>query len=265
MCLPSKYYYLYLLIYVIPMFNVKCNEMSPLHSSELESTHCTLTIVQRTLRATKKNIPLVPSSSSPTWTRFRCRKWKKRRICSSCSLFIRAPRRRDKQRRKRLLPLLLCIISFVRWPTVEMSCNYSHSYFPPSHFFLSLLWFCFSSFSCKTKNNTHWNRVVPNDGTLKQTPRSMFIISVFFYTQSVRRGSRPLEEKVRRQKRLSLSLTHIFFSGTLYIMPVIYFFSTSPFSFVWLSLNGIFGIVVMGGKKETNEWEKYIFTLSPSH
>lgn len=130
---------------------------------------------------------------------------------------IRA-RRGDKQRRKRLLLLWLCIISLVRWPTVEMSCNYSHSYFPPSLFSVARLWFCFPSFCWERKTNT---RRPGSAECWRVETNAPFDVHYFCFllllscTRCVWRGSRPLEE-IWCDKSVS-------FFGHI-IMPVIYFF-----------------------------------------
>lgn len=137
-----------LLIYASPVSNVECNEMSPLHSSRLESLHISHGPTSSKHDAHQKHSTyFIFIVLNLDCNDFACRKKK----CARRVHFSFGPRRRDKLRRKRLLLLLLCIISFVRWPTVEMSCNYSHSYFRPSLFSVAIVTL-FSILFLKTKN-----------------------------------------------------------------------------------------------------------------
>lgn len=210
------------------MLNVECNEMSPLHSSRLKSSQCTLghsPIVQKQGAQQKCSTYIIFTvlNNLPAQKKHRTK-------CARRVSFSFRARRGDKQRSKWLLLLWLCIICFVRWPTVEMSCNYSHSYFPPSLFSVAIV-IQFFTLLLRTKNKhaqtgyckmlARWNK--------RPVQCSLFLfLLLLYFVHSVRvwRGGRPLEG-IWCDKSVS-------FFGHI-TMPVIYFFPFRLFfvSFGW--------------------------------
>lgn len=90
-------------------------------------TNQTQTLIQMQLK--------YPTSSAPTRIVTFLANEKKSEKSDACRVVLSFwPRHRDKQRRLALVPRLIIVIACLRWPTVEMSCNYLDSYFSPSQF-----------------------------------------------------------------------------------------------------------------------------------